>query len=319
MPYSPRSEAKKRGEHYFVKCRTYGYRCLNCDSCSPDIAAIKALKCIKPEAEARLEAEALAELRELKELEAEGHLLQDLLAQEQRELEAMMLEAEMAELERLLALEDQQIMQAKVLSLEEAAKASWVEASAPEASKRPHQPSEKALAATTSDAKRPCVEAPREPSEKALAATAGDAKRPCEAPQKPSEKVSPATTSDAKRPRVEAPQKPSEKALAATASDEKRPCEAPQKPSEKVLPATASDAKRPRVEALEEVQQTPEKVLPKRPRTSPDAETVAKSALLAGTDMPSGTGPLAELYMYNTSPGNQYLNAIPSLYAQPRT
>ncbi|CAE7435198.1 unnamed protein product, partial [Symbiodinium necroappetens] len=116
-----------KGEHYFVKCRTYGYRCLNCDSCSPDIRALKALKCDTSVADAALEAEAAGELQELQELEAEGRLLQDLLDQEQRELEALMLQSEIEELERQVALEEQQLMEAKILSLEEAARAARVE------------------------------------------------------------------------------------------------------------------------------------------------------------------------------------------------
>eukprot|EP00439_Symbiodinium_sp_Y106_P014296 s6714_g2.t1 len=188
------------GDHYIISCKTYGYRCLNCESCGPDFGAIQALKCHRSEAEAALEADALAQLRELKDLEAQGRYLQDLLEQEQRELEAMMLQAEIDELERQVAQEEEDLRQAKILSLEEAAR---VEAFKAEASRRPR------------------VEEPHQ----------------------------------AKKPRVEPVA------------------------SEKVLPA-ASDAKRPRVEGPEEAQQTPEKALLKRPRTSPDAESPAKTALL---------------------------------------
>ena len=236
MAYSPRSEAKSRGDHYIISCKTYGYRCLNCESCGPDFGAIQALKCHRSEAEAALEADALAQLRELKDLEAQGRYLQDLLEQEQRELEAMMLQAEIDELERQVAQEEEDLRQAKILSLEEAAR---VEAFKAEASRRPR------------------VEEPHQ----------------------------------AKKPRVEPVA------------------------SEKVLPA-ASDAKRPRVEGPEEAQQTPEKALLKRPRTSPDAESPAKTALLGGAHMPSDIGPLAELFMYNASPGKP-ISLI--RYIQPRT
>ena len=125
MPYSPQSEAKKRGKHYFVKDRTYGYRCLNCDCASQDLAVLKGIQCEPPEgSEARVEAttDAELELEKLRDLEAEGYQLQELLKFEQQQLEEMMLQHEIYELERQLAQEEHELHEAKIRSLEDAAR-----------------------------------------------------------------------------------------------------------------------------------------------------------------------------------------------------
>ncbi|CAE7653684.1 unnamed protein product [Symbiodinium necroappetens] len=117
--------AKKRGKHYFVKDRTYGYRCLNCDCASQDLAVLKGIQCEPPEgSEARVEAttDAELELEKLRDLEAEGYQLQELLKFEQQQLEEMMLQHEIYELERQLAQEEHELHEAKIRSLEDAAR-----------------------------------------------------------------------------------------------------------------------------------------------------------------------------------------------------
>ncbi|CAE7251682.1 unnamed protein product [Symbiodinium sp. CCMP2456] len=124
LPYSPQSEAKKHGKHYFVKDRAYGYRCLNCDCASMDLGDLKALECQPPKgSEARVEAADAAELElaKLRDLEAEGLQLQELLLFEQQQLEEMMIQCEIEELQKQLAIEEQQLHEAKVRSLEDAA------------------------------------------------------------------------------------------------------------------------------------------------------------------------------------------------------
>ena len=124
MPFSPQSDARKKGKHYFVKDRTYGYHCLNCDCASQELDVLKAMPCVAPKgSEKRVEAtlNAEIELENLRDLEAEGLQLQELLNFEQEQLEQMMLQAEIDELERQVAQEEYELHEAKIRSLEDAA------------------------------------------------------------------------------------------------------------------------------------------------------------------------------------------------------
>ncbi|OLQ04385.1 hypothetical protein AK812_SmicGene12543 [Symbiodinium microadriaticum] len=124
LPFSPQSDARKKGKHYFVKDRTYGYHCLNCDCASQELDVLKAMPCVAPKgSEKRVEAtlNAEIELENLRDLEAEGLQLQELLNFEQEQLEQMMLQAEIDELERQVAQEEYELHEAKIRSLEDAA------------------------------------------------------------------------------------------------------------------------------------------------------------------------------------------------------
>ncbi|CAE7307183.1 unnamed protein product [Symbiodinium sp. CCMP2456] len=263
--------AKKKGKHYFVKDRTYGYRCLNCDCASQELDILKALQCLPPKgSEARVQAtdDAEIELEKLRDLEAEGLQLQELLKFEQEQLEEMMLQAELDELERQVAQEEYELHEAKVRSLEEAAI---------QASKR----SVDAEPPAASDAKRTAAAA-GDANQVDPTATAGNAEQvdPAKAASNAKQRDPTETAGDAKQ--VD----PTEAAGNAKQVD---PTEAagvmvdPASARDKLELATPRDAKRPRME------QSSTAVVSRG--CSGDAETLAQNALLHEPSMPPGRGP----------------------------
>lgn len=129
-PVSPKSHAKHHREHYVVKDSDDGkcFRCLNCG----DIGGFEAFGCFPcnaSDAEQAKSADAddaasqAASLRLAQALQAEEDELidQDLEAEllaEQLSLEELVLQAEEGELQRLLAQEEAELLQAKMESLE---------------------------------------------------------------------------------------------------------------------------------------------------------------------------------------------------------
>ncbi|CAE7325240.1 unnamed protein product, partial [Symbiodinium sp. KB8] len=266
LPYSPQSEAKKRGKHYFVKDRAYGYRCLNCDCASMDLEVLKAIECQPPKgSEARVHAadEAELELAKLRDLEAEGLQLEELLLHEQRQLEEMMMQAEIEELQKQLAIEEQQLYEAKVRSLEDAAR--------------------EAAAAAGVHAQQVEPTAARDANE-VQAPAARDAKE-VEAPARDAKQVEAPAARDAKE--VEAPAARDAKEVEAPAARDAKEVEAPAARDAKEVEAPAArDAKRPRTSTVCcESSSTP------NPLSSGDPEGLAKNALLGAPCLPSATGP----------------------------
>ena len=264
MPLSPQSEAKQRGKHYFVKDRVYGHICLNCSCANEDLEVLKAIKCEPPPgSETRVAAADAAELElgKLRDLEAEGLQLQELLAYEQRQLEEMMIQAEIEELERQVAIEEQQLHEATVRSLEDAAAAA-----AARQTKELEPPAAK-------DAKQ--VEAPAARETKQVEAPAASETKQVEAPAagETNQVEAPAA---GETNQVEAP------AAAAACAD-----------AEQVEPP-AMNAKPPCTSiTCFEASSTPGP----NPVSSGDPESLAKNALLGAPSFTSATGSLA----YNIS------------------
>ena len=124
---SPRSVAKQRKEHYFVKDKLHGYLCTNCGGAGQDLEVLKSLARVNGEAEAKVEPKVIMSdavtaremhYEELRNLEAEGLVLAQELQLEMQLLEEMELEAELQELLRLENLEREQLAAAAVASLE---------------------------------------------------------------------------------------------------------------------------------------------------------------------------------------------------------
>ena len=127
-PLSPQSAAKLRHEHYLVKDRRHGFRCLNCGDKGMDVAVIKSSKCVSPTKDSPVapkhtnQATLEAQLAELQALEAEGNMLMQLLEAEHQKTSAedLVLQQQLAEL-AMLEQEEAMLLQARVDSLETAA------------------------------------------------------------------------------------------------------------------------------------------------------------------------------------------------------
>ena len=223
-----------------------------------DLEVLKAIECQPPKgSEARVHAadEAELELAKLRDLEAEGLQLEELLLHEQRQLEEMMMQAEIEELQKQLAIEEQQLYEAKVRSLEDAAR--------------------EAAAAAGVHAQQVEPTAARDANE-VQAPAARDAKE-VEAPARDAKQVEAPAARDAKE--VEAPAARDAKEVEAPAARDAKEVEAP----------AARDAKRPRTSTVCcESSSTP------NPLSSGDPESLAKNALLGAPCLPSATGSLAQ-------------------------
>ena len=114
--------------HYFVKDRELGFRCLNCNQTGQDLSLIKSMPCHAVEeavagpkpSQINMDARRARELQlaELRELEAEGLLLQELLEHSTDLMALEAPEAEEAQLQAMLKHEEEaDILQAKIQSL----------------------------------------------------------------------------------------------------------------------------------------------------------------------------------------------------------
>ena len=234
-----------------------------------DLEVLKAIECQPPKgSEARVHAadEAELELAKLRDLEAEGLQLEELLLHEQRQLEEMMMQAEIEELQKQLAIEEQQLYEAKVRSLEDAAR--------------------EAAAAAGVHAQQVEPTAARDANE-VQAPAARDAKE-VEAPARDAKQVEAPAARDAKE--VEAPAARDAKEVEAPAARDAKEVEAPAARDAKEVEAPAArDAKRPRTSTVCcESSSTP------NPLSSGDPEGLAKNALLGAPCLPSATGSLAQ-------------------------
>ena len=125
LPISPQSQAKHRREHYLVKDKQMHFRCLSCGDAGA-IDVLKSFPCSALDDEmAKDDATSqAASLRLAQALQAEhdeeliGRDLEAELLAEQLSLEELLLQAEEGELQRLLAQEEADLLQAKMESLE---------------------------------------------------------------------------------------------------------------------------------------------------------------------------------------------------------